>query len=69
MFGHFLMNTLRFTNLPGDGIGPEVMNVALEVLKKTGQIYHFKCETTTHDVGGVGIDNHGTALPLSLIHI
>ena len=61
------MNTLRFTNLPGDGIGPEVMNVALEVLKKTGQIYHFECETTTHDVGGVGIDNHGTALPDSTL--
>ena len=57
------MKTIRFTNLPGDGIGPEVMSVALEALEKAGQIYHFDCETTTHDVGGVGIDNHGNALP------
>jgi len=57
------MKTIRFTNLPGDGIGPEVMSVALEALEKAGQIYHFDCETTTHDVGGIGIDNHGNALP------
>ena len=57
------MKTIRFTNLPGDGIGPEVMSVALEVLQRTGGIFGFKCETTTHDVGGAGIDNHGNALP------
>ncbi len=60
---NFLMKTIRFTNLPGDGIGPEVMSVALEVLQKTGSIHGFACETTTHDVGGAGIDNHGNALP------
>ena len=61
--GFFIMKTIRFTNLPGDGIGPEVMSVALEVLQKTGGIFGFKCETTTHDVGGAGIDNHSKALP------
>jgi 3-isopropylmalate dehydrogenase len=57
------MNIIRFTNLPGDGIGPEVMSIALEVLQKTGNIYNFTIETTQYDVGGIGIDNHGTALP------
>ena len=61
------MKTIRFANLPGDGIGPEVMSVALDVLEKTGQIYQFVCETTSHDVGGVGIDHHGKALPDSTL--
>ena len=30
------MKTLRFTTLPGDGIGPEVMEVALKVLDDLG---------------------------------
>ena len=57
------MNTLRFTNLPGDGIGPEVMSVALQVLETLGKRKGFAIETTEHDVGGIGIDNHGSALP------
>lgn len=61
------MKIIRFTNLPGDGIGPEVMSVALEVLEKTGEVYGFACETTAHDVGGIGIDNHGKALPQSTL--
>ncbi len=61
------MNTIRFTNLPGDGIGPEVMSTALKVLEKTGKAYNFICETADHDVGGIGIDNHGEALPSSTL--
>jgi 3-isopropylmalate dehydrogenase len=57
------MNTLRFTNLPGDGIGPEVMSIALEVLESLGSQMGFSIETSAHDVGGIGIDNHGSALP------
>ena len=57
------MKTLRFTTLPGDGIGPEVMKVALEVINALGQKYDFATETSNHDVGGIGIDNHGEALP------
>ena len=61
------MKTLRFTNLPGDGIGPEVMTVAIEILKSLGERMHFAIETNSHDVGGAGIDNHGTALPESTL--
>jgi len=67
MIGIFLMKTIHFTNLPGDGIGPEVMSVALDVLTKTGKAYNFSCQTSTHDVGGIGIDNHGNALPGSTL--
>ena len=45
------MNTLRFTNLPGDGIGPEVMSVTLNILEALGQKKGFGIETTSHDVG------------------
>ena len=61
------MKTIRFTTLPGDGIGPEVMDVTLEVLNALGSKYGFRTETTAHDVGGIGIDNHGEALPGSTL--
>ncbi|MFP6900495.1 MAG: isocitrate/isopropylmalate family dehydrogenase, partial [Opitutales bacterium] len=59
--------TLRFATLPGDGIGPEVMAVALSLLRKAGEIHAFTIETTTHDVGGIAIDNQGAALPDSTL--
>ena len=62
-----VMKTLRFTTLPGDGIGPEVMEVALKVLDALGSKHGFCTESTTHDVGGIGIDNHGEALPSSTL--
>ena len=61
------MNKLRFTTLPGDGIGPEVMDIALNVLKALGEKKNFTIESSSHDVGGIGIDNHGNALPESTL--
>lgn len=57
------MKSLKFAVLPGDGIGPEVMNVALEVLKATGERYNFSLDYEEADIGGIAIDNHGTAFP------
>ena len=62
------MKTLRFTTLPGDGIGPEVMDIAINVLQKSGEQNNFQIETQIHDVGGVGIDKHGSALPKSTLN-
>ena len=45
--------TLNFPALPGDGIGPEVMDIALDILQATGEIYDFKIEYETKDVGGI----------------
>ena len=42
-----VMKTLRFTTLPGDGIGPEVMEVALKVLDDLGSKHGFCVESTT----------------------
>src|SRR5437763_11795167 len=47
----------RVVTLPGDGIGPELMVPALEVLSAVGD---FAFEQ--HLFGGASIDAHGTAL-------
>jgi len=49
--------------LAGDGIGPEVMNEAVKVLRAAQEKFRFKLEYEFADVGGVAIDNHGEALP------
>lgn len=61
------MKKIRFTTLPGDGIGPEVMAASLKVLDALGKKYDFLMESVSHDVGGIGIDNHGSALPDSTL--
>jgi 3-isopropylmalate dehydrogenase len=53
--------------LAGDGIGPEVMNEALKVLKTVADKFNFTLNLQHYDVGGCAIDNHGTALPQSTI--
>jgi 3-isopropylmalate dehydrogenase len=49
--------THRIVTLPGDGIGPEIMDSARQVLDRLGGF-----ETTDHAIGGASIDAHGTAL-------
>ncbi|MDX6649182.1 MAG: 3-isopropylmalate dehydrogenase [Solirubrobacteraceae bacterium] len=48
---------LRIVTLPGDGIGPEIMAVAIEALERLGDF-----EFSEHVFGGASIDAHGTAL-------
>jgi 3-isopropylmalate dehydrogenase len=47
----------RIVALPGDGIGPEIMRAARELLDKVGDF-----EIQEELVGGASIDAHGTAL-------
>ena len=63
------MQTLKFAVLPGDGIGPEVMAAALGVLKTTTSAAGITLDYQEADVGGIAIDNHGSALPESTIKI
>ncbi|MBT3346605.1 MAG: 3-isopropylmalate dehydrogenase [Gemmatimonadetes bacterium] len=63
------MKTLKFAVLPGDGIGPEVMSVALRVLERVGERYGFALDHETADIGGAAIDNHGTAFPRSTLQV
>jgi 3-isopropylmalate dehydrogenase len=48
----------KIVTLPGDGIGPEVLEGALEVLEKVAGDLEFE----EHVFGGASIDAHGTAL-------
>ena len=49
--------------LPGDGIGPEVMQQAYKVLDAVRQRFGLKISTSEYDVGGAAIDKHGSPLP------
>ena len=48
----------RIITLPGDGIGPEVLASALEVLRAVADDLEYE----EHPFGGASIDAHGTAL-------
>ncbi len=61
------MKTLTFAVLPGDGIGPEVMEVALDVLHAAVDGHGLDLQYQFADVGGIAIDNHGKALPESTV--
>ena len=47
----------HIVTLPGDGIGPEILAPALDVLRAVGEF-----EFEEHVFGGASIDAHGTAL-------
>src|SRR3954453_9802914 len=47
----------HIVTLPGDGIGPEIMASAIELLDAVGDL-----ELEEHAFGGASIDAHGTAL-------
>ncbi len=49
--------------LAGDGIGPEVMQAAVNVLDAVQKKFGVELQYTYADVGGCAIDNHGKALP------
>jgi 3-isopropylmalate dehydrogenase len=53
----------RITLLPGDGIGPEIMAVAVDVLKVVGKRFDISFEFTTALIGGAAIDETGEPLP------
>jgi len=48
--------------LPGDGIGPEVTSEAIKVLQAIGDKYSHKFNLQYGLIGGVAIDEEGTAL-------
>ena len=55
--------------LPGDGIGPEVMQEAIKVLDAIQARFGVSFEYSHDDVGGCAIDNHGHALPASTLDV
>jgi 3-isopropylmalate dehydrogenase len=57
----------RITLLPGDGIGPEIMAVAVDVLKVVGKKFDLQFEFTEALIGGAAIDAMGEPLPAATL--
>ena len=55
--------------LPGDGIGPEVMNEGTQVLQQAAKLYGFGVELEQGVVGGASIDAHGKPLIDSVLKL
>ncbi|MGH1396323.1 MAG: 3-isopropylmalate dehydrogenase [Trichormus sp.] len=53
----------RITLLPGDGIGPEIMAVAVDVLTVIGKQFDLQFEFQEALIGGAAIDATGEPLP------
>eukprot|EP00475_Leptophrys_vorax_P013884 TRINITY_DN20229_c0_g1_i2.p1 TRINITY_DN20229_c0_g1~~TRINITY_DN20229_c0_g1_i2.p1 ORF type:complete len:307 (-),score=14.93 TRINITY_DN20229_c0_g1_i2:740-1660(-) len=53
----------RVTLLPGDGIGPEIMEVTVKLLNALGDLEGVAFEFQTALVGGAAIDAFGVPLP------
>ena len=49
--------------LPGDGIGPEIMDSALQILQAIANKHQYEFEIETYDFGGIAIDRKGSSLP------
>lgn len=59
----------RITLLPGDGIGPEIMAVAVDVLNAIGKQLDVSFEFTEALMGGAAIDATGEPLPAQTLEI
>ncbi|KAF8076639.1 3-isopropylmalate dehydrogenase [Lyophyllum atratum] len=60
--------SFRIVVLPGDGIGPEVVNEAVRVLEAVSSASSdFKLQLESHAFGGCAIDAHGDPLPPSTL--
>ena len=55
--------TYRVTLVPGDGIGPEIVDGAVRVLNAVGQKYGHIFQYDTALAGGCAIDQYGEPLP------
>ncbi|ACS79647.1 3-isopropylmalate dehydrogenase [Maridesulfovibrio salexigens] len=54
---------MKICVMPGDGIGPEIMEQGVKVLNVIGEKFGHKFETTEALIGGAAIDATGVPLP------
>lgn len=55
--------TFSIAYLPGDGVGPEVADVARRVMLKAASLAGVSLDFREHDFGGIAIDRHGDPFP------
>jgi 3-isopropylmalate dehydrogenase len=63
------MQRYRITLLPGDGIGPEIMAIAVEILEAIAAPFDFSFDFTTALMGGAAIDATGEPLPAATLEV
>ncbi len=63
------MTNYRITLLPGDGIGPEILDVAVAVLNRVREKLGLQFEFKTALMGGAAIDATGVPLPDETLEI
>ncbi|MEM7395141.1 MAG: isocitrate/isopropylmalate family dehydrogenase, partial [Verrucomicrobiota bacterium] len=61
------MNTYKILSLPGDGIGPEVVKEAVELLNRLGEAGGFSLAWTEEAAGGAAIDQYNDPMPDSVV--
>jgi len=59
----------RIAVLPGDGIGPEVTAVAVQVLKKIAVVFNHQFEFEEGLVGAIAIDETGNPFPEATLQL
>ena len=57
------MTTKKILITPGDGIGPEVTEQAVQILKQVATLFDIQLDLTEKPVGGIAYDLTGTPLP------
>jgi len=57
------MTTKKILITPGDGIGPEVTEQAVQILKQVAPLFDIQLDLTEKPVGGIAYDLTGTPLP------
>ncbi len=57
----------NIVTVPGDGIGPDIINEAIKALNKVGEIYGHEFKFTEKPAGGIAIDTCGCPLPQDTI--
>lgn len=62
-----MTKTYKITLLPGDGIGPEIMAVTVEVLQLLGKQMDLEFQFTEALLGGAAIDATGEPLPAATL--
>ena len=57
----------NIVTVPGDGIGPDIINEAIKTLNRVGEIYGHEFNFTEKLAGGIAIDTVGCPLPQDTI--
>ena len=57
------MKNYKIAVIKGDGIGPEIINEAVKVLKVVGEKFSFRLDFEDYLMGGIAYDLTGNPLP------